>query len=519
MNITFKTISAFAILTLLLFSSCKEEWDEHYDRNKELPTLNLYELIKSETSLSKFAELIEVVGYDSLLTSSQTFTVWAPENNALEYVDMQDKEQVRQVVSNHIARFNHSTAESDAKVIRMINGKVYHYSSQGEISFGGSQLVQMDNLARNGVLHTICTPISYAYNLYEYISTHANTSHIHEFLSSFEEEKYTIEGYDTIVSLYNPLFQNPLYGLGYIATEDSIYSMIIPTNEAWEAAYKRISPYFNVWNSDEKVADSLKHLQTSLAIVNDLIYRGSITEPARYDSLLSTAGNAIHEPGDQFSATTLINASNGLIYLADEIRYNNVETWSKPIHVECENQVGRTTNSFTTISTRSVDENSLITGISEGRYIEVQATNTSSQPYVTFDIPNVLSGKYNIYVDFVPAIVNGESFANDSTKLSFRVSHLNTSGRNQDKNFTSDDYVTSGSRKVRMLVTEGYEFPISNYYDRLWQINRIEQNSTIEVTTKFRITTNVTSKQVNDNIFTRRFRVDKIIFEPVRDNL
>ena len=86
-----------------------------------------------------------------------------------------------------------------------------------------------------------------------------------------------------------------------------------------------------------------------------------------------------------------MNASNGVIYLADEIRYDNTETWNKPISVECEEQEGRVTGSYTSIYTRTVGTNSGIGEISGNRYIEVQPTNTSAQPYVTFDIPDVLS--------------------------------------------------------------------------------------------------------------------------------
>lgn len=155
---------------------------------KRCPDQNLYELIKESSSLSKFAKLIKVAGYDTLLVSTQTFTVWAPSDEAIAAVDESDLEQVRLLVSNHIARFNHSTSEPDSKVIRMINGKVYYYSHQNGLTFGGSSLISKDRLAKNGILHTVDKQIVYAHNLSEYITAQSNTTKIASFISRYLKE-------------------------------------------------------------------------------------------------------------------------------------------------------------------------------------------------------------------------------------------------------------------------------------------------------------------------------------------
>lgn len=518
MKNTIKTAFLLAALFVsFMMYSCKEEWNEHYDRSQTLPDQNLYELIKENSSLSKFAQLVKVAGYDTLLVSTQTFTVWAPGNEAIADIDETDIEQVRLLVSNHIARSNHSTAEPDSKIIRMINGKVYYYSHQDGLAFGGSNLTSKDQLARNGILHTLNKQIVYAHNIFEYITTQGNTTKISAFISKYITEIKEEQGYDTITTWYNPLLEDRFYGLGNVAAEDSVFTMIIPTDAAWDAAYKRISPYFNAYNADADLADSIQKVQTSLAIINDLIYRERIENPADHSTLTSTSGSLIKDVKGLFQGANRVNASNGFIYLTDEVRYDNTETWNKPIPVECEYQEGRLTGSYTSIYTRTVSAGSPITDISGSRYIEVQPTNTSAQPFVVFDIPDVLSGKYDIYADFIPAAIDGESFANDSTRLSFWVTYMNTLGKMQDKKITSDDFVTSGTRKTRIKIASEFEFPISNYYDRLWMLDEENSVQWQEVTTKLRILTNVTAKEVNNSILTRRFRVDRIVFEPVRN--
>ncbi|WP_455587767.1 fasciclin domain-containing protein [Bacteroides sp.] len=519
MKNTIKTAALFvALFVAFMMYSCKDEWNEHYDRNQSLPEQNLYELIKENSSLSKFARLVKVAGYDTLLVASQTFTVWAPTNEALAVVDEDDAEQVRLLVSNHIARFNHSTSEPDSKVIRMINGKVHYYSHENGLTFGGSGIVSKDQLAKNGILHTIDKQIVYAHNIYEYITTQSNTTKIFSFISKYVKEIKEEQGYDTITTMYNPLLENRLYGLGNIAAEDSVFTMIIPTDAAWDAAYERISPYFNVYHKDAALADSAKKVQTSLAIINDLIYRERIDNPADFATLTSTSGSVISDVNDLFSSTNRVNASNGVIYLADEIRYDNTETWNKPILVECEEQEGRVKgNSYTSIYTRTVSAGSVVEGVSGSRYIEVQSTSTTAQPAVIFNIPNVLSGKYNVYADFIPAIIEGEEMANDKTKLSFQITYMNALGNQQTKKFTSNDFVTSGTEITRIEIAREFEFPVSNYYDRLWMLDEENDTQWQEVTTKFKIETNVSSKEFNAGTYTRRFRVDRIIFEPVRN--
>ena len=42
---------------------------------------------------------------------------------------------------------------------------------------------------------------------------------------------------------YNRLLQDYYFGIGWIHDEDSVYTMILPDNEAWDKAYEQVSPY------------------------------------------------------------------------------------------------------------------------------------------------------------------------------------------------------------------------------------------------------------------------------------
>ena len=83
-NMIFKNmLAAVAILaTGVLFTACSD-WDDHYDAGKAVEgtaTSTIWENISSNANLSQFADLIRKTGYDDVLNTSQTFTVWAPLN-------------------------------------------------------------------------------------------------------------------------------------------------------------------------------------------------------------------------------------------------------------------------------------------------------------------------------------------------------------------------------------------------------------------------------------------------------
>ena len=112
-----KKFNLTAIITLILIvftSSCKDDWGDHYNfKSTEKSDLNLTEYIKSQGDLSKFAQMLAISGYDTILAKHQTYTVWAPDNSALAGFALTDTAIIRNLVENHITRFSHPTAAID----------------------------------------------------------------------------------------------------------------------------------------------------------------------------------------------------------------------------------------------------------------------------------------------------------------------------------------------------------------------------------------------------------------------
>ncbi|MDR2042442.1 MAG: fasciclin domain-containing protein [Tannerella sp.] len=519
-------------LTACLFCTCTEPQNEHYDRGDSLPGENLLERIAAADNLSDFKRLIELAEYDSLLRSGQTFTVFAPVNGSFASINWNTitGEEARRIAGNHIARFNISTAIPPDKPVRMINRKI-HAFADGGASFGNARLLEKDIRAKNGILHLLETPAPYRYNLYEFIQQTPATSRLAAFIRSFEENRFDEEMsipldvnefgqtvYDTVTTFYNRLFDDVLYGgLGAIHLEDSVFTLLAPSDQAWNAAYEKMKPYFKRYSASPEVADSIQNLQVSLAILENLVFRGKQTAAASLDSILSTSprGAYMHNPGELFAEAQTVEGSNGWIYLTDNLKYNDAETWNKPIIVESDIQEGRTVGPGTAVYTRTAGMETEIP-VTESRYITVEATSTSVQPEVTFEIPDVLSGAYNIYVEFLPGSI--DAAPNDSTKVLFALNYMNAAGRMVTKDVISNTLVTSGTKKVVMEVASNFEFPVSGCYDRLWMMDCYKGLHTLQervYSTALKIKTNVSTTEFNRNTFTRKFRIDRVIFEPV----
>ena len=96
---------------------------------------------------------------------------------------------------------------------------------------------------------------------------------------------------------------------------------------------------------------------------------------------------------------------------------------------------------------------------------------------------------------------------------------MNANGRSATKRPTTAEarnMITSGTATTTMLALENVEIPVSNTSDRLWLMDDTHDPTTLTTTTTLTITTNVTAREFSSRTYSRSFRLDRIIFEPVK---
>ena len=521
-------------LLLIVFSalpSCNEEWDEHYyaaPANKS--ELNIFDFIKSRSDLSKFTQMLEIAGYDSILSKSQTFTVWAPTNAALENVDMNNLLQVTKIVTNHITRFSHPTAEvfKKSKKFTLKNNKILNFEKvQNGYQFGGKLITEPDLATLNGIVHVLGEYSPYMRNFWEFVNEQEGLDSLRKYLNSlstltFDEDRSFQDGV-----FVDSIFKETNYVLDYLAklnSEDSVYTAILPDNAAWIEAYNKIFPYFVTLPKDG--GQQMQVSLTKQLLVRDLFFSGRIQSPVTTDTLLSTWGNKFANPERFFTNTAMTVLSNGNAYMSGQLKNEPSETWLKEFKWEAEYSNYRTSANYTLSALPSIGSGF---DISRGYYLYTIPTTTSdlasiNNMFVKFALPNTLSAKYNIYCVVVPSIIVD---ANDlkPNRLRFFLSFVNSQGvmlndqpvgannnvilsnlADLQKIPLATIYTTDPKQINKILVVKNFQFPYSNVV--------ADSKTGIYTPTAFLRVNN--AAKGTETAYKRTLRIDCVIFEPVQ---
>lgn len=554
---------------LLSLASCQEaEWNDYYQEQGANKTL--MELIDSNPQTSQFAAALRQGGLDKLLSSSQTFTVFAPDNDAMSgYVPDGDDES--KFFYNHICRYIYSYGDveqldpvNQPLRIKMLNGKYQNLDiATGRLTFGNMANVVETESATNGALNIINARVPFYNNIYEEIKKKDRTDSISNYLQAMDEytflpQKSTVIGTNDMgETVYDSVFQfrnKWMESYGDIHLEDSVYSMIVPSNEAWTKQYDKVKPYFRAFgegstsisgiqvkgtfNIGDATCDSLCDAHTRETITHDLVFRHTqdVDNPVG-DSLVSSSGNVFHEPKQLFEGSVERGVSNGRFFLADELKFSPEESWHKEIRVEAENSQNYAQQYCSSTYASSVLNYPQFAGqISENSFLIANPSALSFQKNtLRFQIPNTLASKYNIYIVTVPAsavdttlIKRPESLR--GTKLQFYLTYVHENGTlsrdaviatpvdfNGTQTPTPIDtkkpaFITDAVNVDRLLVARNFKFPYANFISSASGADNLET----VVAAFLQVECNVTSA-ADLKEYEKVMRIDCIILEPVED--
>ena len=154
------------------FQSCTD-WDDHYDVTTDgsgASDKTLWEQISNNPKLSNFAALMEKVGYDKALSTNQSYTVWAPSNDAFDfekYNAMSDSLLKAEFLNNHIARGYHRATGEINERVHLLNKKVMAFQGNGSYTLGNIALDSTNMLGKNGIMHLMSSYMDFRPNFYE----------------------------------------------------------------------------------------------------------------------------------------------------------------------------------------------------------------------------------------------------------------------------------------------------------------------------------------------------------------
>ena len=533
----------------LLLCSCTDKWNDHYTEDTELNG-TLWSAMQSNSELSNFVRVVQAVGYDARLNSSQMFTVFAPTNAGFSGAEADllvsryqserqrgvreaDNQVVKQFVQNHIALFNRSVSALTTDSISMMNGKYEVLTGQ---KFGSTNILTSNQYHTNGVLYTLDRPEPYYANVFEYLSQDGETDSLYQFISSFNHYEFdaaeSVPGdivngktvyLDSVFHLSNSLLRE----YGYINREDSSYLVLAPTDQVWQTLFDEYVNYFN-YNDLTSKRDSMVLTHTRRAIADGTIFNLH-AQKALADSAVSTAYQRLYDnqpnyPDQRyyvyynpnsaqgaFGGAESVQCSNGSVLKQSHWNIDKRESFFQEIKVEAEQirYVDTIIQAREPLSVRTVPvDNPFYGKVSGNNFIEAQPLSTASSTSVRYAIPDQLSNiGYDIYAVFVPAIAFDVNASDDSRlpcRVRFTIAYQEQDGtettaslRNPSDNTVN--YTTTPDVVDTVLVAGNYVFPTC-------ALDIDEPQVTL------RVASNLTSSMSSQ--YTRTLRLDCIILRP-----
>ena len=512
-------ISKVVLCCLAIFPiACTDTYDKHYQADPAVVSdKNLWETIVAIPDVSKFTEILKNYGYDQILSQTQAYTIFAPDNDALSTLDTTHMDVRKELIENHIARFILPVPGNSSAMVTALNRKRIDLAWQGSNYYFGSAAFAVPAqsvIASNGIVHVLDNCAAFLPNIYEYLGKGADLDSIKNFLYAFDEDVFApnrsiagsiVDGQQTYLDSVFVNYNVMLDSIGFINSEDSTYRMIVPDNAAWNEAYNRIKNDFVFYNKDVRKADSLQRRNTSYAIIQDLVFNMN-TQPSPSDSLVSTTGHKFLNPQYLFDGAQPVTTSNGTVYVTNQLKYNAWDSWQQPILVEAERILGRE-NTLSTPSTVRVS-GAAIASVSGGQYLKLDPTTSSGNPTVTFDIPNTLSSYYDIYCVFIPVNIENSSAIGKPCKVYFNLTYNDNNGNAVISKFPdSGDVITNPDSINVVPVALNFKFPTANY-------GELQDDGDPFVTVTLKVVSDVGRTETTN--YSRQLLLDCILLMPAR---
>lgn len=336
---TFK-YSYILFCSLVLFISSCTKWDDHNSAIEASLDKNLLDQIRENPDLSKFNEYLSQTGYDEVLASSKTFTVWAPDNAALAALDpaiVNNKEQLKLLIGNHISFLSYFSTDPNPQLrVRTLSQKNIVFTSS---KYEEANVKKANSYGSNGVLHVIDKAIVPKMNIWEYLNNSSDATLQKAELNSLsytkrDTSKSEVIGYDQATG--KPIFKE---GVGLIsrnlylekdniANEDSVYTYILLTDNAYTGEVNKLKPYFKT--ADTHLTDSL----TNYNVIKSLAISGKY-DPNNLPIKLYSAKDSVVYTLDKSAIVKTYEASNGIVYVMNKLDYDMVSKL-RPVRIEGE---------------------------------------------------------------------------------------------------------------------------------------------------------------------------------------
>lgn len=323
------TISKSLVLILLIplaFSACKrEEWDEHYHDEEERVNMLIWDAIREEPRFSRFAELMEFSELDSIFESGLSFTLFIPDNDAMELLS-DTTSFLDRILSNHISQtvFQTRNVELNRKLETMLGKFALISRTNDGFRFQDLQIKYSSPLYLDGKIYELAGIAYPQPNLYEFTSLYSSiiksyidrtdSTYLDKSLSKpigFDEMGNTI--YDSVISNVNR-FERDYFPVSQ-EFRDKTATFVLFTQEQYNEALDVMAEnlggnYF----SHEDIPEEWQFDVLLPGIMEKSLYDNSLEYYQLKDTMVSVTGDSVFIDPTTINPESRFSCSNGLVY-------------------------------------------------------------------------------------------------------------------------------------------------------------------------------------------------------------
>ena len=387
------SLSSFFVVALLTVS-CSDFSDYNTTPESQLTSgTSLWQNIVSHGSLNDFATLVQKSGLDINLKGATYYTVMAPLDGTYDMAQFMNADSAKateQFVKQHIANYGTVMLGEDSSVVRTQNGKIHYVYPQGVTDVSKKKYVEFalkNAPANNGILHILKGQLPWQPNVYEYTDSIENCDSFKVYVKKYEtssiDEANSVQGPPDVNGKITYLDSTVVYTNSYYderldiraSVEDSIYTMVYLSNNAWKNAAEKLSPLYkyekevkyNNWSKisteNKKAVDkdlpadvAKDSIKVDVGLYNDSVYKYQMTRwlsfsmknpknkllaqdktvtEADDDTIVTTnmhripgGAFAIKENSVDIEGNKVKNLSNGYAYIIDKIGFKSWDTYN-----------------------------------------------------------------------------------------------------------------------------------------------------------------------------------------------
>ena len=487
-----------------------DDWNTVQEDNNPAAEQTLWENINSQSQISDFVKVLKKAGLQETLSANRYYTIWAPLDgtyNVDSVLNCTDEAILQQFINNHIAEYNHLAKGNLYEKVKTLNKKSYEFMlSEGNYTYNSQQLVaNMYNLpSSNGTLHVINGESEFLPNGLEALSMIEGIDSIAAYINQYNDTTL-----DTRSSVIGPVVNGKQTYLDSVFTtsntmttrlrariesEDSTYSILLPTNKAYTNTYNTIKPFFKfydgmkcqVYNETTNEFDAqtitaatlgvnfafLTDSLTRRAIVNNLFYSNNnkynmhlVKDDAMNynDTIVTTYFNKFSNGDEVFSDQYIVSKerlSNGYGFVVDTLAFKPWETYNPELEIDGYFNYIRHLNDLT-FSRVSVPEdyvNTDLVTLKPGQNLSFcwATSGERSKPEVDYYINGLMATTYNIYAVIPPANVDLRDSINavkpNILNFSYNGYYVDENGKTQ---YTNSDLLFKNERYDGQSTVQG----------------------------------------------------------------